>query len=90
MKKLTIILGILFWLMMPRAVWAQERTCTAVYGGGVVCGAATPTEITHQPVGTAIGDANPAIVGLILLAISGLFFYFSKRLNLRYSTLKEA
>jgi LPXTG-motif cell wall-anchored protein len=74
MKKLFLSLTILsLALFTPRAIFAQEN-CVSVYGGGVVCG----TE-THEPVETGLGNINPAILGIGLLAASGILLYLSKR-----------
>ncbi|MBI3397486.1 LPXTG cell wall anchor domain-containing protein [Candidatus Woesebacteria bacterium] len=58
---------------------AQDQTCTQAYGGGVVCGAANPP-IEHKPVKTGLAD-NLALAGGLILLASGVFFYFSKRVN---------
>ncbi len=69
-----VIAGSLF-LLAPALASAQEQTCTQVYGGGVVCGAATPE---HKPVPTGIGD-NLALMGGGFILASGVLLFLSKK-----------
>ena len=75
MKKIFLSLAILGAIFsLPKTILAQEN-CVSVYGGGVVCGAET-----HEPVDTALGDINPAILGAGFLLASGSLLYYSKKL----------
>ena len=50
---------------------STQVICPQAYGGGVVCG-------VHTPVNTGLGD-NLAVVGVILLVSSLIFFVLSKK-----------
>jgi hypothetical protein len=78
MKKLIATFLILFAaLFVPTTAFAEEN-CVQVYGGGVVCGEEAPE---HEPVDTALGDINFAVVGGALLIASGTFFYLSRKVK---------
>jgi hypothetical protein len=62
-------------ILAPAIASAQEQTCTQVYGGGVVCGAAVPE---HKPLPTGIGE-NLAIIGGGFVLASGLLLFLSKK-----------
>ena len=76
MKKLILLLILASSFAITSPVMAQEQVCTTVYGGGTVCGA-------HTPVETDLGDINPVILGLVLLTISGVLYFYSTKKNLK-------
>jgi hypothetical protein len=82
MKKVILALILGMNLLLPKAILAQEQVCTTVYGGGTVCGA-------HTPVNTDWGDINPAIVGLVLLAFSGLIYVYSTKKSLKMKEVNK-
>lgn len=85
MKKLILVSALLAGVLAaPGGALAQEQTCTQVYGGGVVCGAKAPEE--HKPVNTALGDVNPVILGISLIATSGAILLIKKRIDSRLSS----
>jgi len=67
----------------PANVYAEEQVCTQVYGGGVVCGAATE----HKPVNTA--GINPAVLGAGLLVASRGLSALSKRIKKGILTIED-
>ena len=66
-------------LLVPASILAQTNlepgVCVSVYGGGVVCGA------KHEVVPTALGDINPAVLGMIFLGASASLFVLSKKMK---------
>lgn len=59
----------------------DPEICTQVtqYGGGVgiVCGA------KHEPVDTGLADINPLVLSLMSLTVSGLFYLYSTKNDLK-------
>ena len=72
---LVVVFAVLLFAALPVRVSAEEQVCTQVYGGGVVCGAATE----HEPVDTA--GLNPAALGILSLGAAGVFRFLSKKLK---------
>ena len=77
-NKVVITLAVLFGavISMPSTVFADEQTCTSVYGGGVVCGVKTPDE--HKTVEAGVAN-NPLGLASILLLASGSLHYLSNK-----------
>jgi hypothetical protein len=73
MKKLILASLVLASFLRPGIVMAEDRVCTQVYGGGVVCGA-------HTPVNTGLAD-NFGPIGIGLTLASGTLFYLAKKLK---------
>jgi hypothetical protein len=59
---------------------AQGETCTTVYGGGTVCGAAYPS---HQPINTGWGDVSLPVLILGLFLVSSGLYLLSKKIDLK-------
>ncbi len=76
MKKLVLLLILASSFAITSPVIAQEQICTTVYGGGTVCGA-------HTPVETNWGDISPVVLGVILLTISGVLYFYSTKKGLK-------
>ncbi len=76
MKKLILLLILASSFAITSPVIAQEQVCTTVYGGGTVCGA-------HAPVETDLGDISPVVLGVILLTISGVLYFYSNKKSLK-------
>lgn len=79
LKKLVLssALAVFAIFAVPALVSAQTQTCTQVYGGGVVCGAAVPE---HKPIETGLGD-NLVVLGGAFVLASGALLYFSRRIR---------
>lgn len=82
MKKLVLLLILASSFAFANPVIAQEEVCTTVYGGGTVCGA-------HAPVETDLGDINPVVLGVILLTISGVLYFYSNRKNIKIKEVNK-
>ena len=76
MKKLILLLILASSFAITTPVIAQEQICTTVYGGGTVCGA-------HAPIETDWGDISPVVLGVILLTISGVLYFYSNKKSLK-------
>jgi hypothetical protein len=73
MKKLILLLVAGIFLLNPHMALAEDKVCSQVYGGGVICG-------VHTPVNTGIAD-NLGLVGIGLIATSGMLFFVSKKIK---------
>lgn len=71
-----VVLLIGLTVFVKPALAEDEQICTTVYGGGVVCGAATE----HEPVDTAL-NIHPAVLGTGLVGLSRVFSFLSKKLK---------
>lgn len=75
LKRVILALIVMSAVIFPQVSFAQEQTCTQVYGGGVVCGAQAPE---HKPIETGLAE-NLGLIGAGFLLTSGVLLYLSRK-----------